>query len=231
VDSFFDFDLLERVIEIIFVDIGLSGDNAIIIALASRSLPPPIRKIAVIFGSVASVLLRIFLTAIATFLLKIPLIKLISSIVLIYVAIKLVIDEQEEAEIESSDKLWNAVKVIVFADLFMSIENIVAVAAVADGSLGLLIFGLLVSMPLMFFGTNLVISALEKIPFLTWICGGLLGWVSGSVGSTDPFLIKWLGPDYVDFPIYAPFLGSIVVIMISKIILDNRNLDKKNRMA
>src|SRR5712691_2039438 len=185
---------------IIWVNIILSGDNAVVIALAARSLPARQQTQAVILGAGAAVVLRIILTIVAVELLKLPWLKLIGGALLLWIAVKLLVPENGgEGDIESSDNLWAAIKTILIADLVMSLDNVIAVAAVAKGSIVLLILGLAISIPLVVFGATLLIKLMERFPVIITGGAGLIGWVAGEMLVTDLALRPWLEPYGVQY--------------------------------
>jgi YjbE family integral membrane protein len=179
-------------LKIIGVNIVLSGDNAVVIALAARSLPPHQQKAAVLWGSGAAVVMRIILTIFAVALLTLPWLKLVGSLLLFWIGVKLLIPEDGGENVDSSDNLIAAIKTILIADLVMSIDNVIAVAAAAGGSYTLLILGLAISIPLVIFGSTLLLHLMERWPVIITIGGGLLGFVAGEMLVTDPALKDWL---------------------------------------
>jgi YjbE family integral membrane protein len=183
--------------QIILINIVLSGDNAVVIALAARSLPPRQQMTAVFWGAGAAVVLRIVLTVIAVEMLKWPWLKLIGAALLLWIAVKLLLPEDgSEDAIESSDNLLAAIKTILIADLVMSLDNVIAVAAAARGSLTLLILGLAISIPLVVFGATLLMRLMERWPIIITIGAALLGYVAGEMAATDPALDGWLRANF-----------------------------------
>jgi YjbE family integral membrane protein len=202
-------------LKIIGVNIVLSGDNAVVIALAARSLPPQQQKAAVLWGSGAAILMRIILTVFAVALLTLPWLKLIGSLLLFWIGIKLLIPEEDDENVSASDNLIAAVKTILIADLVMSLDNVIAVAAAAGGSLTLLILGLAISIPLVIFGSTLLLHLMERYPVIITIGGGLLGFVAGEMLVTDPALRDWLGGLGVDFDAEGkPRVGGLSLELI-----------------
>ncbi|WP_425909391.1 TerC family protein [Nitrobacter sp. TKz-YC02] len=173
--------------KIIWIDIVLSGDNALVIALACRGLPPQLRFWGVMLGAGAAVGLRIIFAGIITTLMGLPYLKLAGGLALLVIATKLLLPErQSEEEIPAAGRLWAAVRVVVVADFVMSLDNVIAIAAAAKGSVPLLIIGLAVSVPLIVTGAALIMMLLTRLPFLIWAGSALLGWVAGEVIATDP---------------------------------------------
>jgi YjbE family integral membrane protein len=177
--------------KIIWVNILLSGDNAVVIALAARSLPDAQRKKAVFFGSAAAILMRVVLTIFAISLLQLPWLKLIGAVLLLWIGVQLLLPEDEaEDGIKSSDQLWTAVRTILIADLVMSLDNVIAVAAAADSGppesrLVLLVIGLGLSIPLIIFGSQLLMTVMERYPVIITFGAALLGFVAGEMLVTD----------------------------------------------
>jgi YjbE family integral membrane protein len=196
-------------LKIIGVNLILSGDNAVVIALAARSLPARQQKAAVLWGSGAAVVMRIILTIFAVALLTLPWLKVVGSLLLFWIGIKLLLPEEGDAEISASDNLIAAIKTILIADLVMSIDNVIAVAAAAQGSMTLLILGLAISIPLVIFGSTLLLHLMERWPIIITIGGGLLGFVAGEMLVTDPALKDWLGGLGVAFDGEKPRIGGV----------------------
>jgi YjbE family integral membrane protein len=178
--------------KIIGVNIILSGDNAVVIALAARSLPKKQQTQAIIWGSGAAIAMRIVLTIFAVALLTLPWLKLIGAVLLLWIGVKLLLPEDGEENIDASDSLMKAIKTILIADLVMSLDNVIAVAAAAGGSLVLLILGLAISIPLVIFGSTLLLKLMERWPIIITIGAGLLGFVAGEMAITDPAIGDWV---------------------------------------
>jgi len=178
--------------KIIGVNIILSGDNAVVIALAARSLPPKQQTKAIVWGSGAAIVMRVVLTLFAVALLTLPWLKLIGAVLLLWIGVKLLLPEDGEANIDSSDNLIKAIKTILIADLVMSLDNVIAVAAAAGGSVLLLVLGLAISIPLVIFGSTLLLKLMERWPVIITIGAGLLGFVAGEMAVTDPAIGGWV---------------------------------------
>jgi YjbE family integral membrane protein len=172
-------------LKIIGVNIVLSGDNAVVIALAARSLPPKQQKQAIIWGSGAAIVMRIVLTLFAVALLELPWLKIVGSVLLLWIGVKLLIPEDDDPNIQASDNLMVAIRTILIADLVMSLDNVIAVAAAAGGHWGLLIIGLAISIPLVIFGATLLLKLMERWPIIITIGAGLLGFVAGEMAWED----------------------------------------------
>ncbi|WP_020178482.1 TerC family protein [Methylopila sp. M107] len=187
--------------QIIWIDLLLSGDNAVVIALACRKLPAHQRKMGILLGAGAAVGLRIIFAFFITFLLGVPFLKIAGGVLLFWIAIKLATDEHEEhSDVAASENLWGAVRTIAIADAVMSLDNVVAIAAAAKGHPELFIFGLLLTIPLIIAGSTLLSAILQKYPILVWLGAALLGWIAGEMIVNDVYAISFfqgLDPSYV----------------------------------
>jgi len=205
---------LLSVLEIILINILLSGDNAVVIALACRNLPDKLRRQGILWGVLGAIVLRIILTYFAMSLLDYPWLKLIGAVLLIWIGIKLIVgDEHAEHEVKSSNRLISAIWTILIADLVMSLDNVMAVTAAAKGDLPLIIFGLVISIPLVIFGSQIIMRLIERLPWLVPAGGGLLGYIAGDLATDDPVVAPWieLQAPIVDW--LAPFIGIAVVVI------------------
>ena len=201
--------------KIIGVNIVLSGDNAVVIALAARSLPPKQQKLAILWGAGAAVVLRIVLTIFAVALLALPWLKIIGSLLLFWIGIKLLVPEDSDDNVSASDHLFTAIKTILIADVVMSLDNVIGVAAAAGGSMTLLILGLAISIPLVVFGATLLVNLMERFPSIITIGAGLIGWVAGEMLVTDPVLANWLTGLGVTFTQGKPSVGGISLELVA----------------
>src|SRR5436305_2307550 len=173
--------------KIMWINILLSGDNALVIAMACRGLPPRQRLWGMVLGAGVAVILRIIFTGIVVTLMELPYLKLVGGLALLVIAAKLLVPEQEDEEgVESASHLWAAVQIVAIADVVMSLDNVIAVAAAANGSFPLLILGLAISIPLIVAGAALIMALLNRLPILVWAGAALLGWIAGEVIATDP---------------------------------------------
>ncbi len=181
------------VLQIVWIDLLLSGDNAIVIALACRNLPPEQRQMGMLLGAGAAIGLRIIFALMITLLLGVPFLKIIGGLLLLWIGVKLATGEDEAHEdVKASDQLWGAVKTIAIADAVMSLDNVLAISAASHGNVWLFIFGLLLSIPLIIFGAQLITSIIERFPVFIWLGAALLGWIAGEMIATDPIIIDWL---------------------------------------
>jgi YjbE family integral membrane protein len=204
-------------LQIIGVNIVLSGDNAVVIALAARSLPPAQQKKAVAWGSGAAVVMRIVLTIVAVELLRLPYLKLVGAALLLWIALQLLLPEHEgEGDAAASSSLAAAIKTILMADLVMSLDNVIAVAAAAKGSVTLLIVGLAISIPLVVFASTLLLNLMGRFPVIITIGAGLLGWVAGEMAISDPAVKEWVDTQMSYLHYVAPALGAAGVIALGK---------------
>jgi YjbE family integral membrane protein len=182
-----DADFALAVLRIIGINIILSGDNAVVIALACRTLPRAQRLIGVVLGAGAAVLLRILFTLAVQQLLDLPWLKLAGGVVLLWVAVKLLLgDEADEDGIQSGANVWEALKIVAIADVVMSLDNVLAIAGAAAGDMQLIVVGLAISIPLVVFGSTALLWLLAHLPLLVWVGAGLLGWVAGELIATEP---------------------------------------------
>jgi YjbE family integral membrane protein len=179
--------------KIIWINVLLSGDNALVIAMACRALEPRQRLWGMIFGAAAAVVLRIIFTGIVATLMALPYLKLVGGLALIVIAAKLLVPEEEDEEgVASASHLWAAIQIVVVADIVMSLDNVIAVAAAANGSVPLLVLGLAISIPLIVAGAALIMMVLDRFPILIWLGATLLGWIAGDVIATDPAMHPFL---------------------------------------
>ena len=178
-------------VKIAIINVVLSGDNAVVIALACRSLPPRQQRNAFIVGTGGIVVLMTVLTAFAAWLMTLPWIQAIGSLLLLWIGVKLLLPEDGEGSVKDSSNFWDAVRTIVIADIVMSLDNVVAVAALANGRYVLLGLGLVISIPIVIAGSALVLALLERVPILIWAGAAILGWVAGGLLATDPIVQRY----------------------------------------
>ena len=200
-------------LEIIVINILLSGDNAVVIALACRNLPKKQRRLGIFWGVIGAVVLRIILTFFAVQLLLLPYLQLVGAALLVWIGIKLVAeDEGDGPEVAASDRLLSAVKTVIVADLVMSMDNVIGVAGAAKGSLMLLVFGLVVSVPLVVVGAQLIMKIIERLPWLVIAGGGLLGYIAGEIATADTAVKPWIAANAPILDYVAPAAGVVVVV-------------------
>ena len=222
--------------QIIMIDILLGGDNAVVIALACRKLPPKQRTQGILWGTAGAIVLRVVLIFFALQLLAIPFLKLVGAILLLWIGVKLLVPEHDDAHgnIEGSDRLWGAVKTVIVADLVMSVDNVIAIAGAAESAGGdhtmpLVIFGLLVSIPIIVWGSQLVIKLMDRLPIIITLGAMLLGWIAGTMGVTDPAIVspdvmpqfpKLIVNDWVKYS--AGIAGALLVLGLGKLLARQR---------
>jgi len=201
--------------EIIVINILLSGDNAVVIALACRNLPKRQRKLGIFWGVVGAVVLRVVLTFFAVTLLRLPYVQLIGAALLVWIGIKLVAEDEGEGEqVAASDRLMSAIKTVIVADLVMSVDNVIGVAAAAKGSLLLLVFGLVISIPLVVVGAQLIMKLVERLPWLVIAGGGLLGYIAGEIAVADAAVKPWIDAQAPSLHYVAPVVGVLIVVAV-----------------
>jgi YjbE family integral membrane protein len=208
------------VLQIIWIDILLSGDNAVVIALACRKLPPQQRVWGVVLGTVVAIALRVVFAGLVTTLMQVPYLKLVGGALLLWIAVKLLGPEEngKSNEIQAVDKLWRAIRIVAIADLVMSLDNVIAIAAVAERfeaphSYALLMFGLAVSIPLIMAGAALVMALLDRFPIVVWAGAALLGWIAGEIIAKDPLFTANLDPAAAHTAaIIGATLGALFVV-------------------
>jgi YjbE family integral membrane protein len=205
-------------LQIIGINIVLSGDNAVVIALAARSLPPRQQKAAILWGSFAAVLLRVILTFCAVKLLTLPWLKLAGSVLLCWIGIKLLTAEDDSGKVKAGSHLLDAIKIIVTADVVMSLDNVIAVAAAARGNLPLLILGLLITIPLIVFGAALLMGLMKRFPFIIILGAGLLGWVAGEMAVGDSAIHGWVMTQFPVLEKGIPAFAALLVLVVGKVL-------------
>jgi YjbE family integral membrane protein len=208
---------------IILANIVLSGDNAVVIAMAARTLKPEQRSKAIFWGSAAAIVMRIVLTIVAIQLLSLPYLKLIGAILLVYIGVDLLKgEEDEDGEGHEINGMMAAIRTILIADLVMSLDNVLAVAAAAKGNLPLLILGLLVSIPLIIFGATLLTKVMERFPIIITIGAALLGFLAGEMLLTDPAVVSYFGPISEQTVTFGGILGAVLVVALGTYLTKRR---------
>lgn len=203
--------------QIILIDIVLSGDNAVVIALACRNLAPEQRRKGIFWGVAGAVGLRVVLTVFAALVMNLPWLKFAGGLLLLWIAVKLMLPEDEDGhDIESSAHLWGAVKTIVVADFVMSLDNVIGVAGAAHGNLALLLFGLAVSIPLIVWSSQLILHWMERFPVIVLFGAGLLGYVAGQMIFSDPGVRAALPPLPVWSATLAGGVGALLVVGLGR---------------
>lgn len=209
-------EIITSLLSIIIVDLVLSGDNAVVIALASRRLPPKQQKWAIIYGTAGAVVLRVTMATVAVILLKLPFLQLAGGTLLIWIAIKLLTNEGENSNCTAANKLMGAIKTIIMADFLMSLDNILAVAGVAKGNIPLLIAGLAISIPIMIFGSRLVLLLMERFPVIVYLGAGVLGWTAGEMIMSDQKIIPLIHNSMSFLEWLVPLVLTLCVVGCGK---------------
>lgn len=203
---------------IIGVNVVLSGDNAVVIALACRGLSPRHQKWGIALGSGVAVVLRIVFTIFIAYLLTVPFLKLVGGLLLFWIGYKLALGNDAADEIDAASNIWQAVKIVVIADVVMSLDNVVAVAAAAKGDKLLLVIGLLISIPMVVYGATLLIKLIERFPVIVPGGAALIGYIGGEVAVTDPISETWIAGHAAWLTHVGPPLGAIAVIAVSRVV-------------
>lgn len=205
------------VLQIVAIDIVLGGDNAVVIGLACRRLPEHQRKLGILWGMVGAIGLRVILIFFAVTLLAVPYLKLVGAVLLLWIGVKLLLPEDEEGHnIEAGTTLAAAIKTIIVADAVMSLDNVIAIAGAAGDSKFLIIFGLLLSIPIIMLGSQLVIKLMDRFPIVIVLGGALLGWIAGGMVVTDVVTKDWLAANVPAAGWIGPVVGAILVVVIGK---------------
>ena len=222
--------------QIIMIDILLGGDNAVVIALACRKLPAKQRAQGILWGTAGAIILRVALVAFAVTLLQIPFLKFTGGILLLWIGYKLMVQSEDDGghELEASDKLWAAVKTIIVADIAMSVDNVIAIAGAAGQvdaahhQFGYIVFGLLVSIPLIVGGSQIVLYLIDRFPWIVTLGAGLLGWIAGGMIFSDPGLIKYLGAGIENYATIAGIVAAVGVMLYGEVM---KRQKKKTKQA
>lgn len=224
--------------QIILIDILLGGDNAIVIALACRNLPQNMRLKGILWGTAGAIVIRLILIAFAVTLLELPFVKLVGGALLLYIGIKLLTDHDSHDDIEGSSKLFGAIKTIVLADLAMSIDNVIAIASAAshaheDHQFLLVLFGILLSIPIIIWGSTLVLRLMEKFPIIVTLGAALLGYLAGSMIVSDKIVAPWLHSHIAEQALMvgkfsvAGIICAILVVVVGKVIQQRNKTAEK----
>ncbi|CAH0149676.1 hypothetical protein SRABI96_00680 [Peribacillus sp. Bi96] len=201
-------EFISGLLAIIMIDLVLAGDNAILIGLAARKLPKDQQKKVIIWGAVGAIVIRIIATLLVVVILKVPGLHLIGGLLLVWIAYKLLIDE-DEPDLKPADSMWAAIKTIIIADALMGLDNVLAVAGASHGNFTLVVIGLLVSIPVVMYGSTLILKLIERFPFIIIIGAGILGWTAAKMIVAEPFM-----HNYFDNPFLKYGFEALVVIGI-----------------
>ena len=207
-------DFLISLLEIIGVNIILSGDNAVVIALACRSLPKRQQRWGIALGSAAAVVLRIVFTVFVVYLMTVPYLKLVGGALLFWIGYQVLQPGDDESNVNAADHIFGAVRTVLIADAVMSLDNVIAIAAAAHGNHLLLVLGLIISVPMVVYGATLLIKAIERFPVIVYFGAGLIGYIGGEVAIGDPAVAPWLDSHAHWSHIAAPLAGAALVLAI-----------------
>jgi len=209
--------------QICVINILLSGDNAVVIALACRDLPKKQAKQAFAIGAVGVIILMTGLTAFAAYLMSLPYLEIIGSVLLLWIGIKLLAPgEEEKGEGKVATHFWHAVKIIIIADIVMSLDNVLAMAGVAKGHLGMLFVGMVITIPLVLFGSALIMKLMERFPVFITFGAGLLGWVAGEMAIADPSIKDAIDARFHYMEWVAPIVGAIAVVLAGRMLAQRK---------
>jgi YjbE family integral membrane protein len=223
-----DVEWLLGLLKIILVNIVLSGDNAVVIAMACRNLKPEQQKKAIFWGTFGAVILRLVLTFVAVWLLRIPLVEAVGGLLLLYIAVKLLTNEDDGEKETAGFTMGQAIKTIVIADVIMSLDNVVAVAAAANGDWLLIAIGLAVSIPLIVWCSQLLTTLMKRFPIIVWLGAGLLGYTAGELLQRDEWVRGWLEPWMSDQLFLIPIVLTIAVVAVG--IVSAKRVHGRSRM-
>lgn len=207
------------VVQIVMIDILLGGDNAVVIALACRNLPHELRNKGVFWGTAGAIALRVILITCAVMLLDLPFLKVVGGALLLWIGVKLLVPEEDDAgQVEGSTKLLGAIKTIIIADFIMSLDNVIAIAGAAQQAHEahqtlLVIFGLLVSVPFIVCGSQVILKFIDRFPIIVWFGGALLGWIAGGMFVSDGFVVSNF-PQVADWHYPAGIVGALIVVAV-----------------
>lgn len=209
-EFFSQWDVAVILLQIIAIDLLLGGDNAVVIAMACRKLPPHQRTKAIIIGTFGAIAARVLLLAVAIYLLSLPWLKVVGALMLLWIGIKLVTNQEEENEISSSSSLWRTAVTITVADVIMSLDNVLAVAAAGKGHL---LLGVLISIPIIVAGSKLVLAILNRFPSVVMLGGALIGWIAGSMMVSDVTIVHLFPNAPAALPLIGGAIGAALVLL------------------
>ncbi|MBD8137346.1 TerC family protein [Bacillus sp. CFBP 13597] len=224
--DFLSGEFISGLLAIIMIDLVLAGDNAILIGLAARKLPKEQQKKVIIWGAVGAIVIRIIATLLVVWLLEVPGLHLIGGLLLVWIAYKLLIDE-EEHDVKPADSMWAAIKTIIIADALMGLDNVLAVAGASHGNFILVVIGLLVSIPVVMYGSTLILKLIERFPFIIIIGAGILGWTAAKMIVAEPFMHDYFANPFIKYGFEAIVVIGILFAGISR--QKNIEKEKENR--
>lgn len=210
--DFLSGEIVARFLGVLAIDLILSGDNAVVIALAVRQLEGKTRRRAIFWGAMGAVGLRLIFAAIVTYLLLIPLLQAVAASLLIWIAWRLLFQEEEHSDVQSSTSIWGAIKIIIVADVIMSLDNVVALVAVSGGNLWLLVFGLLLTIPLIVYGSQILSALMDRLPWLVYLGSGILVYVAVEMFLEDRIIHDFVGETVANIGWLIGIVGSVAFI-------------------
>ncbi len=215
-------EFISGLLAIIMIDLVLAGDNAILIGLAARKLPKDQQKKVIIWGAVGAIVIRIIATLLVVWLLEVPGLHLIGGLLLVWIAYKLLIEE-EEHDLKPADSMWAAIKTIIIADALMGLDNVLAVAGASHGNFTLVVIGLLVSIPVVMYGSTLILKLIERFPVIIIIGAGILGWTAAKMIVAEPFMQDYFANPFIKYGFEAIVVIGILVAGTSR----QKNIEKE----
>ncbi|MDQ0883903.1 YjbE family integral membrane protein [Peribacillus sp. V2I11] len=215
-------EFISGLLAIIMIDLVLAGDNAILIGLAARKLPKEQQKKVIIWGAVGAIVIRIIATLLVVWLLEVPGLHLIGGLLLVWIAYKLLIEE-EEHDLKPADSMWAAIKTIIIADALMGLDNVLAVAGASHGNFTLVVIGLLVSIPVVMYGSTLILKLIERFPVIIIIGAGILGWTAAKMIVAEPFMHDYFANPFIKYGFEAIVVIGILVAGTSR----QKNIEKE----
>lgn len=200
------------ILQVVLIDLALGGDNSIVIGMAAKNLPKHLQKQAILYGTAGAICLRFIMAFIVSWLFQIPFLKTVGAILLVLIGIKLIgaDDQEEDVHVEAKDSLWAAVRTIIMADALMSLDNVLGIVGVTNNHWGLLMFGMFISVPIIVFGSTIVVKVMNRFPILIYIGGAILGWASGGMMATDHYLAQ-----YVSLAAENPTELKVILLVIT----------------
>lgn len=220
--DFFSVEFFTALLAIVVTDLVLAGDNAIVIGLAARKLPKDQQKKAIIWGTVGAIIIRAIATLVVVYLLNIPGLHLIGGLLLLWIAYKFISDEDSQDDVKSGETLWDAIRTIIIADAAMGIDNVLAVAGAAQGNFLLVIIGLLISIPVVVWGSTIILKFMEKYPVIIVIGAGVLAWTASKMIVNETFLSRLFASEWIKYAFEIVVIGIVIGIGYRKIIRDKK---------
>jgi YjbE family integral membrane protein len=210
--DFFSAEFFSALLAIIIIDLVLAGDNAVVIGMAARNLPKDKQKPVIIWGTLGAIIIRALATVAVVWLLKIPGLLLMGGILLVWISYKLLVDKKEHDEIDIQSGLLKAIMTIIIADTVMGIDNVLAIAGAAHGNIALVIVGLLISIPIMVYGSRFIIILMDRFPAIIYVGAGVLAWTAGKMITDEPMIKGYLAAPYIKWPIIVLVVAGVLLV-------------------